>query len=290
MEKPLLVPDLRHVTATLSGACIVTPMVVRGNMIGLLVIQRNEPGTFTEHQAETCMALAGHIATAVNSQRLREAAAKSQVTNERTRLARSLHDSVSQSLFGIFLGVRTALEHLSQSPDEARRAVRYSTNLAGTALADMRTLIFALRPEMLATHGLIASLQSQIDALKPHYAVNFCLDMPRTEPALPLNIKEALYRAAIETVQHVLLRSACKFLGVTLDQTQDADHIHVHLRIQDDCGLAADPLHLAAIREQISAFGDMLRIDDASDHAIRITASVIPANQPALFPFERLGS
>lgn len=290
MDRPLLVADLRRVTATLSGACIITPMVVRGNMIGLLVIQRDEPGTFTEHQAETCMALAGHIAAAVNSHHLREAAAKSQVTNERTRLARSLHDSVSQSLFGIFLGVRTALEQLSQSPDEARRAVRYSTDLAGTALADMRTLIFALRPEMLATQGLIASLQSQIDALKPHYAVEFRLEMPEAEPALPLNIKEALYRAAIETVQHVLLRSACKTLSVTLDQTQDADHIHVHLRIQDDCGLAADPMHLAAIREQITTFGDMLRIDDTSDHAILITASVIPANQPVRSPFERQGS
>lgn len=279
MERPLLVPDLQNVTSTLSGACVVTPMVVRGSVIGLLVVQRNEPNTYTEHHAETCMALAGHVAAAINSQRLREAAAKSQVTNERTRLARSLHNSVSQSLFGIFLGVRTALEQVTQSPDEARHAVRYSTDLAGAALADMRTLIFALRPEMLATQGLIASLRSQINALKPHYAVDFCLDMPSAEPMLPLNIKEALYRAAIETVQHVLLRSACKILRVTLYQMQDADHVQVHLQIEDDCGLAADPLHLAAIREHVAAFGNMLRIDDTPEKFIRITASVIPAKQ-----------
>ena len=91
--------------------------------------------------------------------------------------------------------------------------------------------------------------------------------------------QEALYRVAIETVQHVLLRSACKTLRVTLDQMQNADHVQVHLQIEDDCGLTADPLHLAAIREHVAAFGNMLRIDDTPEKFIRITASVIPAKQ-----------
>jgi signal transduction histidine kinase len=68
------------------------------------------------------------------------------VLAERSRLARELHESVSQSLYGIVLGTRTALEQIDDAPEAARTALHYSVDLAHSTLAEMRSLIFSMRP------------------------------------------------------------------------------------------------------------------------------------------------
>src|SRR5215472_1064966 len=82
---------------------------------------------------------------------------------ERQRLARELHDSVSQALYGISLGAHTALEALESNESEQTLAsLEYVNMLAEAGLTEMRALIFELRPESLETEGLVAALNKQV--------------------------------------------------------------------------------------------------------------------------------
>src|SRR5213078_3825441 len=124
---------------------------------------------------------------------------------ERQRLARELHDSVSQALFGISLGARTARALLAQDPARAAEPIDYVQSLAEAGLAEMRALIFELRPESLESEGLVAAISKQAAALRARHQIEVRADLG-AEPALPLERKEALYRIAQEathnTVKH----------------------------------------------------------------------------------------
>src|SRR5436305_9278065 len=93
---------------------------------------------------------------------LYEQAQKHAAPQERQRLARELHDSVSQALYGISLWAHTAREALNSDPGEAIAPLEYVIALAEASLAEMRALIFELRPESLATEGVIAALTKQV--------------------------------------------------------------------------------------------------------------------------------
>ena len=103
---------------------------------------------------------------AIEHARLYEQAQELAAVEERQRLARELHDSVSQALYGIALGVHAARTARDRAPSEVAEALDYVLPLAEGALAEMRALIFELRPESLATEGLVAALKKQALAHK----------------------------------------------------------------------------------------------------------------------------
>src|SRR6266699_3428798 len=111
---------------------------------------------------------------------------------ERQRLARELHDSVSQALYGISLGAHTAGEALESDPEQAMASIEY-----------VRALIFELRPESLEIEGLVAALTRQVAVLRTRYklAVDATLDI---EPDLPMEMKHALYRIAQEALHNIV--------------------------------------------------------------------------------------
>jgi signal transduction histidine kinase len=128
---------------------------------------------------------------------------KAIVVGERNRLARELHDSVSQALFGIVLGTRTALEHVRQSPEQAENALKYSSDLAATALNEMRMLIFTLRPENLQNDGLLLVAERHITAAAQRYGVDIELKREAVEPLAALETKEAAYRIMTEALHNM---------------------------------------------------------------------------------------
>src|SRR5205823_523285 len=84
---------------------------------------------------------------------------------ERRRLARELHDSVSQALYGISLGAHAARKALDHDPSQLAEPLNYVLSLTEAALVEMRALIFELRPESLETEGLVSALTKQAAAL-----------------------------------------------------------------------------------------------------------------------------
>jgi signal transduction histidine kinase len=217
--------------------------------------------------------VAAQSAAAVEASRRRAAAAGKAVTAERRRLARELHDSVSQALYSIGLGARTVGELLDRDPAQAHQPVDYILQLAEAGLAELRALIFELRPEGLAEEGLVAALDKQIAAVGVRHGLD-TLAVLGPEPPVSLDIKRSLYRIALEVLQNVVRHAHAGRVTARMELGA-ADLV---LEIGDD-GVGFDPgasfpghLGLASMRERIGAIGGELDISSAPGAGTRVRA------------------
>jgi signal transduction histidine kinase len=194
---------------------------------------------------------------------------------ERQRLARELHDSVSQALYGIALGARTARTLLDRDPLKAVQPVEYVLSLAEAGIAEMRALIFELRPESLEQEGLAAALAKQADALRARYGIAVETTLA-DEPDLPLSFKEAFYRIAQEAMHNTVKHAQAKHVTLRLI-TEDCS---VVLEVSDD-GIGFDPtagfpghLGLKSMCERMERLGGTLAIESAPGAGTRVRSSV----------------
>ncbi|MCB0125807.1 MAG: HAMP domain-containing protein, partial [Caldilineaceae bacterium] len=188
-------------------AWMAIPLRLRGQTVGLLALQHGEPGYFSHQRLDLALAFATQAAIAIENAQLYEQAQSLAALKERQKLARELHDSVSQALYGIALGTRTAGKILTTLPQETQRKLdeplSYILQLAEAGLSEMRALIFELRPESLATEGLVVALEKQTAALRARYQLDVRADLG-AEPDLPLPAKEVLYRVAQEALHNIV--------------------------------------------------------------------------------------
>ncbi len=202
---------------------------------------------------------------------------------ERQRLARELHDSVSQALYGISLGVNTALTLFDTDRTKVLEALQYALALTHSGLMEMRALIFELRPESLALEGLVAALTKQTAALHAQYDIEVKLSLC-DEPDVPLPTKEVLYRIAQEALQNAAKHARADRLDVRLTCEPDC----VKLEVRDN-GVGFDPLaaypgHLGlrSMRERAAKVGGTFDVRSAPGSGTEIRACVpIPATDTA---------
>jgi PAS domain S-box-containing protein len=185
---------------------------------------------------------------------------------ERQRLARELHDSVSQALYGIALGAQTIASALKEDSDTraASEATQYVLQLAGAAISEMRALIFELRPESLEQEGLVVALERHAASLRAQHGFDVDAQLS-VEPELPLEHKEALYRIAHEALHNASRHAHARALRIVLLSSAD----HVGLEIADD-GVGFDAngafpghLGLTSMRERAALIQSELTIDSA---------------------------
>jgi signal transduction histidine kinase len=183
---------------------------------------------------------------------------------ERQRLARELHDSVSQALYGIALGAKTARTLLDRDPDKVASPLNYVLSLAEAGLAEMRALIFELRPESLESEGLVAALEKQAAALKARHEIGVEADLCE-EPEASLEVKEALYRIAQEAMHNTVKHARASSVQIRMRCSPE----HVTLEISDD-GIGFDsegdfPGHLGlhSMRERTERLGGTLAVESA---------------------------
>jgi signal transduction histidine kinase len=258
------------------------PLIVRGEVAGGLSISHAVPGFFTPARVEMAFAFANHAAVAIESSRTREEAVSAAALAERARLARELHDSVSQALYGMVLTTRTSLELIDRNPMMARESMRYTLDLADAALSEMRALIFELRPESLKEDGLLIAFRKQAAALTARHKIDLQLALCNEEPALPAKTKEALYRIVMEAIQNTIRHAGATQLRLAM-HLQDG----LTLTIEDDgCGFDASqnfPGHfgLQSMRERAQTIGGQVEIDSRRGHGTRVQIT-LPISQPAL--------
>jgi signal transduction histidine kinase len=260
---------------------LAVPLIFKGKVTGVQTLIHEQPSYYTERHARLAMAFAQQAAAAIENARLYEAARERAALEERQRLARELHDSVSQVLYAIALNASAAEEVIEEDPARVGDLLRDVLSLAEAGLAEMRALIFELRPESLEREGLVPALERQAAAVEARHGIAVRLDLGE-EPEAPLAVKEALYRIAQEALQNVARHARGRAAAVALE----AGPGEVVLRVSDD-GRGFDPggefpghLGLRSMRERAAALGGVLELESAPGRGTRLCARV-PVPAPA---------
>lgn len=251
------------------------PLIANDECIGLLVLHHMEPDYFDTRHAELTLAFASQAAVAIQNAQLYQQATQLAALQERQKLARELHDSVSQALFSIALGARTARTQLDRDPVKAVEPLDYVLSLAQAALAEMRALIFELRPESLEQNGLVVVLNRQAESLRVRHRLEVTTQLGE-EPAGSLEVKQAVYRIAQEALHNIVKHARAARVEVTLDCLDGV----LRLEVRDD-GAGFDlggefPGHLGlrSMRERAQQLGGTLTVESAVGQGTRVVAEV----------------
>jgi len=252
------------------------PLIVKDEVIGLIVLDHTEPASFTQHQSDLVMTFAAHVAVAIENARLYRQSQELAALQERQKLARELHDSVSQALYGIGLGARAARKMLDLSATTNQDLVEpleYVLSLAEAGLAEMRALIFELRPDSLENEGIVAALSKQAAALEARHQIDVAVELC-PEPDLSLEAKQTLYRIAQEAINNIVKHSGASRVELTLS----VDSAGAALEVSDN-GVGFDPqaqypghLGLRSMRERAERLGGTLVVESGSNQGSRVWA------------------
>jgi signal transduction histidine kinase len=198
---------------------------------------------------------------------LRQSELEKAITAERSRLARELHDSVTQSLHSATL-MAEAGQRLAGAGDieRARRYLIRLGEISQQALKEMRLLVYELRPLALRGVGLVGALQQRLDAVERRSGIEVQLSI-EDDLELPRNIEEELFRIAMEALNNALKHANPTKVTVTLRKEEKPDITCIELTILDD-GIGFDPdgqeseggLGLVSMQERIQKLGGELTI------------------------------
>jgi len=255
------------------------PLVIRGAAVGLLSVASDQPGRlFGASDVRLAETIATDLAAAIESARLFEQAQAAAAAEERSRLARDLHDAVTQTIYSATLIVEALPRVWERNPDEGRRNLVKLRQLVRGALAEMRTLLFELRPTALQAADLSTLLHYLGDALTGRTRIPMEVvaeEAAEGEIELPPEAKVALYRITQEAFNNIAKHARATRAGVTLHRGPD----QVILTIRDN-GRGFDPdsvpaarLGLNIMRERAEGVGAALTIDSEPGKGTRLAVS-----------------
>jgi signal transduction histidine kinase len=237
-------------------------------VMGMLALTASEADAFTPHHATLALAIANQAAVAIENARLYAQAQELAALEERQKLARELHDSVSQALYGISLGAHAARTALEREPGEVAEPLDYVLVLAAAALAE-------LRPESLESEGLVSALSKQAAATQARHELVVATELC-DEPDLSLHVKQELYRIAQEAMHNTVKHAHASRVVLRLAQTAEG----VLLEVRDDGAgfdaTASYPGHLGlhSMRERVANLGGTFEMESMPGQGTVIHAQV----------------
>jgi signal transduction histidine kinase len=293
--QPFVVRDVAEDEA-LSGAVIDTiggparnramigaPLIARDRVIGVLALGHDKAAAFASDDLVTLQAFANQVAIAIENARLYAQSRRTATLEERARMARELHDSVTQSLHSIGLYADAADRAVGLGKMDVGAAhVHEVHQLAREAMHEMRALIFEMRPAVLEERGLGPALKARVEAVEARAGIAFSVETSEAPASrLPIETESELYRIAQEALTNVIkhARAAHVRVRLTYDDPEatvaDAGaprerHGRVVLEIRDD-GVGFDwrsaqergTFGLRSINERAAKIGGVLTIDTA---------------------------
>lgn len=242
-------------------AWMAVPLVVKGETYGAIVIYYSDPRAFTREEIDLALMFSDEVALAIENARLRMQAEQAAVIAERNRLARELHDAVSQTLFSANLITEVIPRLWDRNQEEARSRLIELHQLTNGALAEMRTLLYELRPAVFKEAKLGDLLKHLTQGISVRSEIPITLIVEGDRKLSP-DAQIALYRITQEALNNVVKHANPQKATVLLDCCTD----EVRLLISDDgCGFDPDkvsPDHfgLSIMRERATAINAKIKV------------------------------
>lgn len=249
------------------------PLMVGSEAAGVLAIGTAQPNAWRAEDLSLLQAFADQAAVAVVNARLFQQAQTVAVSKERERLARELHDAVTQTLFSASILAEALPAQWRTDPESALFTLEKLRHLTRGALAEMRTLLLELRPGALTEVGLDSLLRHLGEAMSGNTLVPVFHKTAPTDLRLPVDVQLAFYRIAQETLNNVAKHADATSVEITLN----GDPTNVTLVISDD-GKGFDPdaptpghLGLEIMRERARAIGATLAVESTIGQGTQLT-------------------
>lgn len=254
------------------------PIVSKGRVIGAFYLtDKLDAPEFSPADQEAIEVLASPAAVAIEMARLYERSRDLSVVEERNRLARDLHDSVSQTLFSMSLTAEAALLAVDTEPEMAKRELASLRDLSRAALQEMRALIFELRPADLEAEGLVSSLEKHVEVLRRTSKLDVEVRADGYEPQ-PAQVELAIFRIVQEALNNAVRHSRAARIEVEITQR---DGSLVVVVADDGAGFdTTDPqvrgrrLGLTSMEERAQELGGRLSVESAPGSGTRVMLEV----------------
>jgi signal transduction histidine kinase len=254
------------------------PIVARGKVAGAFYLTDKEGAdTFSDDDQALIETFAAHAALAIENARLHERSRELSIVEERNRLARELHDAVTQKLFGVVLAAESGSALLARDLDAAGAQLELVRELAGEAMEELRSVIVHLRPPALEDEGLAVALAKHVDVLRRAHRRAIELDVTG-DCVVPERIETDVFRIAQEALNNALHHAAAARIELRLRCTDES----LDLAVADD-GIGFDPgtvrsrrLGLTTMAERAAAIGGALEIESAPGAGTTVRLEVRP--------------
>ncbi|MDM8521079.1 GAF domain-containing protein [Anaerolineales bacterium HSG6] len=279
--EPLLVSDMatdsRIIHLNNFHTYVGVPMRARGRTLGVLSVFGETKQQLNMEEVTLLTSIADQVGVAVENARLRQRAEQAAVMEERERLARELHDSVTQSLYSLTLFAEAGTELIkTRDLDSARHNFVRMGETAQHALKEMRLLVYELRPLDLQQEGLVGALHRRLSAVEGRVNVKTQL-VAEEFIELPTFVEKQLYRIAQEALNNILKHATASSVTVYLRVKEE----QVELELVDD-GSGFDPdvagdtggIGLISMRERAEKVGGSLTIHSTPGEGTRVTVSM----------------
>jgi nitrate/nitrite-specific signal transduction histidine kinase len=241
---------------------IAIPLMAKGRLVGSLNLSTNQSRTYPPEQIALLKSIGQQIGVAVENAYLYEQAEQTAIAAERSRLARELHDAVTQTLFSANLIADVIPRIWKRDPEEGMQNLEELRQLTRGALAEMRTLLLEMRPESLERADIKSLLTQLADAFIGRVRVPVSVDI-KGDCELTHEVKIVFYRAAQEALNNIAKHAGARQVDLHLECQPG----QLSLLIKDD-GLGFEPgsitpehLGIAIMRERANSIGADLKIE-----------------------------
>jgi signal transduction histidine kinase len=252
------------------------PMRVKGRVLGMLSLFWASPQHLTLEEIVLLSTIADQMGVAVEISHLRQRVAATAVVEERQRLARELHDSVTQSLYGQTLLARTGQDAIEdENTSKVKNVLAHLGENALYALKEMRLLLYELRPSILEQEGLVRALSIRLDTVERRVGIKVQFQADEFV-RLSKHVEGELYRIAIEALNNALKHAEASLVSIHLASTSH----QVELAVTDNGrGFNLDEvgegrMGLKSMHERAEKLGGWLTITSAPGAGTKLVVTV----------------
>jgi signal transduction histidine kinase len=264
---------------------LVVPISGANRIYGMLNVESPAIAAFQPDDETLLRTAADMLAGLMANMQLSDRAQAAAVLEERQRLARELHDSVSQQLFSMTLTAQAARAHLDRSPERLPALLERLQETAAAALAEMRALIHQLRPPALSDQGLVVALQQYAQTLAGREQLHIALQVVGDDRAAR-GLELPVFRIVQEALNNIVKHAAARSVQISLEFLPE----RLLIRVVDD-GRGFDPsvtpsgtsrqFGLLTMRERAAEAGGTCTVASQPGRGTAVTV-VIP--RPTLRP------